>query len=159
MKSDNRVDLSGITFGDVFAGYLVQDYDSGVLADIAGLTYGANLTWNVTRLTTGNLLVFRRVEETTQGLASGVVKTGANVSVDHELQRNLIVTLGGSFSAEKFKGATREDDYRILVASATYMLNRHFHLEFDYKYLNRNSNEDGGDLASNIISLRLVSQF
>src|SRR3546814_2592724 len=39
-----RIDISGIAFGDVYGGYIVQNYEDGALKTIDGYTVGADLT-------------------------------------------------------------------------------------------------------------------
>ncbi len=58
-------DFTGVTFGEVFAGYLQQDYDDANLATIEGAHFGAAVTWNPSRLTTVGLRAERLVRETT----------------------------------------------------------------------------------------------
>jgi hypothetical protein len=154
-----RIDLSGVTFGDVFVGYIVQNYDDGQLATIDGVALGADLTWNVTRLTTVKLGIDRQVKETTQGLASGYFDSSVDVSLDHELLRSLIVSLGGNFTQSQYKGIDRDDDTLQLSLGVKYMLSRYVQLMLDYDFTRRISNVEGSGFDNNVIALRLKGQF
>lgn len=154
-----RIDLSGVTFGDVFVGYIIQDYDDGQLATIDGIAFGADLTWNVSRLTTMKLGIDCLVTETTQGLASGTFNTNVDVSVDHELLRNLIVSGSGGYSMSRYKGIDCDDDTLKLGFSAKYMLSRYLSLILDYGRTKRNSSAESSDYVINVVSLRLRGQI
>src|SRR3546814_5981286 len=60
------LDLSGVTFGDVYAGYMSQDYDDPALQDVDGPVVGAGVTWNPTALTSARLDVSRSEEHTSE---------------------------------------------------------------------------------------------
>ena len=91
MVAGVAVDLTGITFGDVFVGYREQWFDDDNLSTIEGITAGANITWNVTPLTTVHGGIVRRVEETTAAGTGGFFATRYSLSADHELLRNLLL--------------------------------------------------------------------
>src|SRR5690606_27089067 len=58
------IDISGKSKGEVFVGYLKQEYESSDLENIQSPTFGANILWNVTQLTSLIVGVTRSVEET-----------------------------------------------------------------------------------------------
>lgn len=159
IRAGARIDLTALLFGDVFIGYLNRDYEAATLKSVETGVAGIDLTWNMTRLTTIKGGVSRGVSETTLTTASGVVSTGARVSADHELLRNLILSARLSRSQDAFEGSSREDDYFHAGIGAKYLLNRYFSLSLDYDYANRDSSASGADYDINKIMLRLRGQL
>lgn len=158
IRAGARVDLSGLIFGDVFVGYLDRDYDDARLNSVETIVGGVDLTWNVTPLTTVKGGFSREVSETTLNSASGNLSTEYRVSADHELLRNLILSVRASISTDEFEGTQREDDYYKAGIGAKYMLNRNFSLVLDYDYSERVS-DLGADNQINKILLRLRAQL
>ena len=153
------IDFSGITFGDVFAGYRVQDSDDSDLETISGITFGAGITWNVTGLTTAKFKVTRIIHETTQIGASGGFATTIGATVDHELLRNLLIGGGVSLRRNDFEGIDRTDDELNAGVYGKYMLNRNLYMSLNYQYRMRDSNGSTSDFQSNVISLSLKTQI
>jgi hypothetical protein len=152
-------DFTGVTFGEVFFGYLSQDYDDATLNKITGFTAGAAVTWNASKLTTYKLMVDRRVKETTQTGASGVLATSVGASVDHELMRALLVHAELTLARDDYEGLTREDDYITAGLGARYMFGRHYAMAADWRYLRRDSNVSGSDYDRHIFTVRLELQY
>lgn len=154
-----RIDLTGVTFGDVFVGYMSSEFDDSSLKRIDGITFGADLTWNVTELTTIRFGVVRTIEETTSGSASGTFDTAFNVSADHELMRSLILSAKFGAKQSDYEGIARKDDYRNFGLAGKYLLNRNLNLVLQYDRINRESDAVGADFTSNVFMLRLVGQL
>lgn len=159
LRAGARLDLTGLLFGDVYAGFINRDYDDAALASVEEVTAGVDLTWNATPLTTVVGTLNRSVSETTLASASGNLSTSAALRVDHELLRNLILTGRLGLSRDEFEGTTREDDYLRGALQARYLLNRNFHLSLRYEYTDRDSSTAGADYDRNIVFLRLRAQL
>jgi hypothetical protein len=152
-------DLTGITFLDLYAGYLQQNYIAP-LPSVSGPTGGVKLTWNVTRLTTVTANLAHGVAETLLPGASSYLDTTTTLTVDHELLRNLILDGYIGYEQQAFQGVSRTDDYYSAGVSAKYLINRHFWVSLGYTYLTRNSsgvvsdtNQSVYDFNQNIILL------
>jgi hypothetical protein len=145
-------DLTGITFLDLYAGYLRQNYIAP-LVDAAGPTGGAKLTWNVTRLTTVTATAARGVAETILPGASSYLATTAQLRVDHELLRNLILDGNVGYEGDQFQGVSRTDKYYSAGVSAKYLINRHFWVSLGYTFLARNSTDSAVDFNQSIVLL------
>jgi hypothetical protein len=154
-----RIDFTGLLFGDLFAGYTSQDYDARALRTIDGPTVGAGLFWNPTGLTSLGLNVARSIQETTQVNASGYWSTSANLSIDHELLRNFILSATAGYTNSDYEGISREDDDLTAGAGARYLLNRNFHLSGNYEYKTRDSSVAGSDYEQSVFTLRLTAQL
>jgi len=154
-----RIDLSGVTYGDVFAGYRRQMYDDARLRTVNGPTFGGAITWNVTSLTTAKGSIVRTVEESTLSNASGFFATDFRASVDHELLRNLLIGATVGYLVDDYEGISREDDYYKAGAYARYLMNRNLYLTARYDYERRASDAVGADYDKNIFMLRLETQL
>ena len=154
-----RIDVTGVIFGDVFAGYLTRDYDDSRLKTVEGVTAGVDLTWNVTKLTTLGFGVARTIAETTQIGASGNFQTNFDASADHELLRNLILGVRAGLSFQDYEGIDRNDEVANFAVSGKYLLSRNFYISLGYEYSQRESDAAGSDYDKNIVMLRLKAQL
>jgi hypothetical protein len=145
-------DLTGVTFLDLYAGYLRQNYIAP-LPSASGPTGGAKLTWNVTRLTTVTATANRGVAETILPGASSYIATTAQLRVDHELLRNLILDGYVGYEGDQFQGVARTDKYYSAGLSAKYLINRHFWVSLGYTYLTRDSTDSAVDFNQSIVLL------
>lgn len=87
-----RFQLSSLLYGEVRAGYLSQRYEDPRLPSANGLSFGGDLLWNVTPLTSVRVTADRRVDEAAQLDVAGNEVTELTTSIDHELLRNVILT-------------------------------------------------------------------
>lgn len=161
MVVGTTLDFSGETFGDIFVGYLSETYDDPRFDTIDGPSYGADLSWNVSGLTTVTVSGRREVEPTTVAETAGrdVVRFG--LGVDHELLRNLILELRGSTATEDFVGTDREDTVRSARFSARYLMNRWVELKIAYSYTDRDVDPTtvGIGFSRHIYSLTVKGQL
>ena len=152
------IDFGGITFGELYAGYLQQFYDDSDLSTVNAPTFGGALTWNATTLTTVSLAVERAVLETTFEDASAYVSTSGELTVDHELLRNVILTAGGAITNNNYEGANRTDWFYIGNLGARYLLNRNLYVSAGYLYRHRTSDEVN-NFDQNLFRLGLQAQL
>lgn len=152
-------ELTGVTSGNVFAGYRTQDLEDPVLSTIEGFQVGADMTWNFTPLTTIKGLVNRTVEETTIDRAAGFFATRMIASIDHELLRNLLLGATASYTINDYEDIDRNDNDTAASIFARYLINRHFYVTVRYDFMNRDSNVTGEDYLRNVFSLRLEAQW
>ncbi len=153
------LDFTGVTTGEIFAGYFSRSYDDATLSDSNGVAFGGNVRWNVTQLTTIRGGVSRAVRETTTANSSGYVSTAFNVRVDHEFLRNLNGRAQISYSKDDYDGITREDDTVAASVGARYLINRNFNADLGYEHRERSSDSAGSDYTINRIRLVLTAQF
>ena len=157
------IDLGGIAFGDFFAGFREQRFDDENLDTIGGITWGADITWNITGLTTLQAGIVRRVEETTSGGSSGFFATRYSLSADHELLRNLLLNANVAFTQNDYEGIKREDQIYEAGFGARYFLNRNFYASASYTYTQRERVDgapgDDADYKQNVVTVRLELQM
>jgi hypothetical protein len=137
------LDRSGIVFGDFFAGYRRQEFDDSRFETVKGPTFGGELTWNPTQLTTITALAERILEDTTIVGASGIESTRFRLSSDHELRRNVIVSVTLASEQDDFQGIDQTDDIRSVGLAVRYLPNRRLHLAAGYRSERRSSSETG----------------
>lgn len=152
------LDLGGITFGEIYGGYLQQFYEDSDLDTVSAPTFGGLLTWNATTLTTVTLAIERAVLETTDAGASGYISTAGELTVDHELLRNVILSAGGSVTNNDYEGTNRTDWFYIGNVGARYLLNRNLYLSAGYLFRHRTSNEVN-NFDQNLIRIGLQTQL
>jgi len=133
------IDLSGQTFGEAYLGYVSRDYDDPRFAKVDGAIFGAEITWNITGLTTMSLSADRRINGTTIVGAAGILATEFGFEVNHELLRNLIVSLDLGVSNEDFEGIDRDDDLFRGGIEALYLMNRYMRVRIGYLYRTRDT--------------------
>jgi hypothetical protein len=153
--------LTGLLYGEVFAGYGKRNYDDSTLKNIDEPTGGVSLTWLPTQLTTVTFSVERYVSETVVSATSGILSTKGAVVVDHELLRSLLLQARLSTSEDDFEGINRNDTYVGAGFGANYLMNRHLYLSLNYDYLDRDSDVPTGrqDFTSNVIWLGIRGQL
>jgi hypothetical protein len=157
------VDFGGITFGDFFAGYRTQDYEDPMLKGVSGPSFGGEITWNVTPLTTIIGSLTRTVEESTatDGLgnfASGRFLTVASVRAQHELLRNLLVGANVGYDHDDYEGISRTDETLRFGVNANYMMYRNLYLRGGYTVRSKDS-DMATDYTENIVFVRLQAQY
>ncbi len=138
-----KYDLTGVLFLDAFIGYRQQFYTDARLKTMQGPTGGAQLTWNVTRLTTVAGSVTRDIQETIIAASSGYFATLFQVRADHELMRNLLVNATVGYENDNFNGVSRSDDYYLAGAGAKYLISHNFWLSGGYNFAHRQSSAAG----------------
>ena len=150
--------LSNLAQGGIYVGYQSQSYDDPTLPDINGLSYGADVAWFVTPLTTVTFNADSAINETTTG-ASGYLAQSVGARIDHELLRNLLLNAKVGYENDDYTGIARTDDIVSAGLGAQYLLNRNFSVDVGYDYTNRNSSVLGSDYSRNVIGLTLTGKL
>lgn len=135
------VELTGTISGEAFVGYRNQAFKDPLLTDISGIAGGLNIIWAPTKLTTVTLTGERKVEETTVFGGAGSFTTEVGVTVDHELRRNLVITLSGRHIDRHYEGVFRNDEEWEGRVGVQYLFSRHFRLRAGYTYSTRDSTD------------------
>jgi hypothetical protein len=155
---------AGVIYGEIYAGYLIQDFHTASLGSISAPDAGGRIVWNVTRLATLTFTGLRTVVQsnsTLSGTGSGYLSSSGAMNVDHELLRNLLINANASYENDAFQGVSRTDNLFSAGAGVKYLLNRNLYLGGSFTYQQRIS---GGTAATtpytqNILMLRLSTQF
>ncbi|MDH3770394.1 MAG: outer membrane beta-barrel protein, partial [Nitrospirota bacterium] len=114
---------------------------------------------NPTELTTVGLEGRRDFVVTTQDDASINFQTSMEVTVDHELWRNLIVGANFGYVRDDFEDISRTDNIYRAGAGATYLLNRNWSIEGGYRFGYRDSDADDEDFTRNRLTIGLTARL
>ncbi|MCA3243714.1 MAG: outer membrane beta-barrel protein [Alphaproteobacteria bacterium] len=155
-------DLTGKTKGEVFVGTTERNYVDPGFKDIDEATWGGNVTYNFSDLTTLKAGITRGIEETTQGASSGFVATDYVVGVEHALRRNVLLNGKVGYSQNEYQGfaaGQRDDEIMMAGAGVDYWINRNFKAGVGYEYRNRESNLNTGDYSRNKFMVKLTATY
>lgn len=154
-----EIDITAVLFGEAFVGYRRESFDEESFDDVDGISFGVDLTWNPTSLTTVGLSGGSDIESTAQSGASGNFKTDVLLTVDHELLRNLLLRGTAGYERDDFDGIDRVDDTFDIGASLTYLLNRYLSVTGGYLFTDRSSDDETEEFSRNRIRLGLTAQL
>jgi hypothetical protein len=140
-----NTDLTNLIRGELIVGWLYQDYDDPALETAKGAALEANIDYFATPITTIGLRASRRVEETLTLLASSYVATDAELRIDHELRRNIVLSAGVGGLKRDFQGMTRDDEVLHADAGARILLNRRMELGARWRYERQDSSGPQAD--------------
>ena len=144
-----ELDITSVLFGEVFAGYRIQRFDENDFGNEEGVSFGVDLNWNPTLLTSVGFSGQRDFRPTDEGGAASNFRTEFGVTIDHEFLRNLVANGEVRYQNDDFRGDDRDDDTIILGAGFTYWINRNLSLNSTYQYSDRDSNQAGEDFTVN----------
>jgi hypothetical protein len=156
-----------LIYGNVYAGYLFQNYHSTTGSNNIP-DYGGRLVWTVTTLTTltfdGGRAFYTGTPATASSLTPGpagnsYLTSSVGARADHELLRNLLLTIDATYEDETFQGITRTDHIFTAGTGFTYFVNRHLFLGGYFNYYKQTSTAAGVSFTQNILLLRLGTQF
>ncbi|HEV7372229.1 outer membrane beta-barrel protein [Arenibaculum sp.] len=156
------LDFGGVTTGEIFAGYLRQDYDAAQLESVDGISFGGSVLWSLTALTSVQVALARTVEETSSANASSFLSTVGSVRVDHELRRNVLLNGRVSYGQDDYQGIDREVDVLEAGAGVRYLVNRNLSAGLGYTYKDKNvdgANGATGDYTQNVILLSVTGRL
>ena len=151
-------EITNLISGEVYVGYLDQDYDSGVFADVDGVSFGLNLEWEATELTMVRATASRDVVDSTSPGDGGILYTIAGIGVEHELTPKIDLTGDVSYYNGDYEESGREDDGYRLSAGVDYRVSRMIHVDLVYSYDDRDSTEAGQDYSRNEVTLGVTLQ-
>jgi hypothetical protein len=153
------LDLGGVTSAELYMGYMSQQPEDDRFSTIQGPEFGGTLTWNVTRLTTVTADITRSIATTTLDGASGALQTGAGLTIEHELRRNILLQLNGDWQQSDFNGIDRLDNTYQAGIQGNYLINRNLSVTAGYKYQTRSSTDSSAEFSQNLVTLGLTAHF
>lgn len=102
------------------------------------------IAWMPSGMTTVTATVTRSMEDAAQEGVAGFTYTTAKLTLDHELQRDLLLhASAGVQRADFLQGATQQTSYS-LGAGATWLVNRHVQLSATYDYTDQRGSGTAG---------------
>ncbi|MEM1104278.1 MAG: outer membrane beta-barrel protein, partial [Pseudomonadota bacterium] len=152
-------EISRLLQGEVSIGYLETQYDSPFFNDVDGIDLDIGLTWFATQLTTIRLAGGSSIEDSTIPGSSGFLNYFGQVSVDHELRRNILVSATVAYSEDDYEGIPREDQRIGADIGIDYLMNRNIAVTARYTYQDRDSTDAQIPFTQNIVYLGLRGQI
>lgn len=157
-----EIDITAVLFGEAFVGFRQETFDDDDrFGDESGISFGTDLTWNPTTLTTVTLGGGADFDSTTNvdDEASSNFETNVALAVDHELLRNVLIGANVGFARDDFEGIDRTDNTLSAGAGVTYLLNRYLSLSGDYSFQDRSSDVDAEEFTRNRFTLSITAQL
>lgn len=149
------IDISQLIRGDFLVGYLYQNYRDARLKDPSGLSFRATFNWTPSRLTVIVPSLERSVLETTQTNASAMVRTGFNLLVRHEYERNIVLTGIANVNYDQYEGLSRSSWTYEARGRVIYAFNPELYTGGEIGYRKRDSELQGQSFQQVVMLLRL----
>ncbi|MCP4907037.1 MAG: outer membrane beta-barrel protein, partial [bacterium] len=151
--------ITNLVAGELWVGYLDQMYFSNSFKDVSGVSFGANIDWFATAMTTVTLYGGREVVDSTTGEAGGIFFSTAGIGVEHFFLDDLILSADIGYYNGDYIGDPRDDDGLRVDAGIRYLLNQYVTLEALYRFDNRYSNLPGQDFDRHQVDFGFVFQI
>jgi len=153
-----KMDFGGIITAEAYLGYLRQNYFNFNDA-IGALDFGGDLLWNVTGLTSVEVKASRSIEETEIGTASSYIASGGDVTVTHELRRNVLIDAHAGYTGLDYQAIFRHDDYYDAGFGGRYFINRNLYTDMTYDLQRRGTDASDQNFTRHILLTRLGVQY
>lgn len=153
------ISLTNVIDAEFFGGYFAQNYDDPAFSDIGEFDAGARVLWSVSPLATVKATLAREVEETVQVNASSYIATIAEVGIDYEVRRNILIGATGSFTNNDYQGIPQDDDVWRLNLNGKYLITRNFYAGARVGWTDRNSNVAGNSYDQYTVGAFVGAQF
>ena len=152
------IDFTGLLFGEAVVGWATQEFDDSQFQGSSGFTYGVNLTWNPTQLTSLRLDGVGGYEPSDVGASNLTHQIG--LRVDHELLRNVLIGGEVSYTRDDFQDSGGRVDNRYDVGpDVTYLLNRYLSVGAGYVFTKQDSDDNTEEFTRNVVTLRVTAQL
>lgn len=151
-----RFELTRLLYGTVALGYLSQDFRNPGTPSISGLSASADLLWNITTLSSARLAIARDVEPSYEPTAPGRLSTNIDLSLEHELLRNLVLTVAAGRSIDKTEPLDLTDKGWRLQAGARYLIDNGLEARLGYTRESRTGAGPGRNFRENRLLLSVA---
>jgi len=152
-------EITNLISGEASIGYFDQNYDSSALKDVSGVSFGVNLEWELTKMTSLRLSASQDVVDSTTAGAGGILYSLAGFGVDHELTPEAHLRGDFSYYNGDYKGIDRDDDGFRVALGGDYRLSRFVHLDLLYSFEDRDSNVAGQDFTRHQVTFGVRLQY
>lgn len=133
-------ELTRLISGEVYGGYLYQNFDDPRLRNVKTYNVGAGINWTPLESLKIGLDVRRGLSESTIDNTSARINTSVLVRIDYDMWRNLKLSPRFLYRNENFNGTLREDHIYTAGVDLRYDFNRNFYARLGYSYHDRDSN-------------------
>ena len=151
------LELSRTVSGEISAGLQRRSYVDPTLRNISAPLVNAALIWAASPLTTVRFNQQTGVIETSVPGSSGVFTDVASVEVQHDLLRNLSITVGGNYIRSDYQGVRIRENGFSALARIDYRFNRWLTLRGSYIYQQLDSTSPNSSFRDNtfLVGLRV----
>src|SRR5262249_53156613 len=127
------VELTHLITGEFAIGYTSQRFADVTVGTIAGPAYRALVAWHPTRLMDVTFKAERVVTETSETTSTGVRADAAQLVLDYELRRNVVVSVLGAYELEKFYNQVRIDRVTTVGSQLKYLLGQYGYISLEHR--------------------------
>ncbi|QGZ93373.1 Outer membrane protein (porin) [Terricaulis silvestris] len=117
-------DLTHLMSGELGVGYYAQSFDEPGVEEQTGFAARGQIEWYPDELVTVTVGVERAVSEAFAVGARSLVNTDANIGIDYEYRRNIILSVASGYSFEEYGEIDRQDRRWTVYAGGEYEFNR-----------------------------------
>ncbi len=147
--------LTNYLSGEISAGLQHRDYVDRSLRSIDAPLVNTALVWQLSPLTTVRFSQATGVIETSVVGSSGVFTDVAALEVQHDLLRNLSITIGGAYVGSDYEGVHIKETGFSALARLDYRFNRWLTLRGSYIYTQLDSTAVNSSYSGNVFLLGL----
>jgi hypothetical protein len=155
----SKSDFGGVVTGEAYVGFQDRNYYHFTNGNVGVVDFGGKVLWNVTDLTSIQAEAQRSIEETALANSSTYVASGGGISVTHELRRNVLLEMNGSYTNDNFKLISRSDDVYDIGVGSRYFITRNLYADATYDFQDRTSNVSNSAYQRHVALLRLGVQY
>lgn len=155
IDSGLNLQISHLVSGEIYIGYLNQNFASKALSDVSGFDFGAKLDWYISPVLTAHLSGGRTLSDVVLSGVSASDNKNVAASVDYELRENIILQGRVSYTNSKYVGSSRTDDLPSAGFGVKYLFNRYASLDFNYNYSERSTATAAAEYTDNTVSIGL----
>jgi hypothetical protein len=121
--------------GELFAGYMQQDYVGATFADFRTFTYGGALAFRIDPQATATFDGRREAKESILNGGVSVIESVASARIDYQLAPQIVIGAGVGYLDQYFALADRTDHTVGPLASLKYVFTPNITFGIDYRYI------------------------
>jgi hypothetical protein len=159
IDAGTALNLAELVSGEIYVGFLAQDYDQPASHTLSGADFGASLLWNMTPIDSLRLNVARTIEESTLTNSLGYLQTTAKLSLEHELLRNIVLIGSLAYLNADFQDAPGGNDFYDASLGGRYYFNRYLSAGLTYDFRYRSAIPLLSQYTRQVIALQLHAQM
>lgn len=152
--------LTHLITAEFAGGYMSQDFEAAQIGTIQGPAYRAMLTWSPSRRLDVHFNAEQVVTEASDTSVTGVLANALELGFDYEFRPNLVLSTGGTFEKDSFKGQNRTDNVYAIDARLKYILNNDINsISLYYRYTQRDSNIPNDSFGKHQVGINAAARF
>ncbi|MEP6867390.1 MAG: outer membrane beta-barrel protein [Novosphingobium sp.] len=138
-----NLELSRLIFGTIQVGYLKRSYNDPAFRGFRGLSFKANVLWNITPLTSLGLRAGRTVQDNGSLLVAGNTRTDFTLTANHELFRYILLTGAIDYVHYRPNGPGITANELGGSIGVRYLVDRHFTINAELRHAGRTTSFPG----------------